>query len=72
MNVEILGWIATAAFASSYIFKDPATLRRIQAGAALLWIVYGIQMRAMPVVASNVLVAAVALASTLRRERAEP
>lgn len=68
MNAEWIGWVATAAFASSYVSKDPAMLRRIQAGAALLWIAYGIHMRAMPVVVANLIVAAVAIASTLRRE----
>jgi hypothetical protein len=41
MWLEALGWIATAFFASSYFFKRPAVLRKIQACAALLWIVYG-------------------------------
>lgn len=67
MNAEWIGWVATAAFASSYVSKDPATLRRIQAGAALLWIAYGVYMHAMPVVVANLIVAAVALVSTLRR-----
>lgn len=69
MNAEWIGWVATAAFASSYVFKDPATLRRIQAGAAVLWIAYGVHMGAMPVVVANLIVAAVAIASTMSRGR---
>jgi hypothetical protein len=59
-----IGWLATAAFGLSYFFKKPATLRLIQAGAALLWISYGMLIHAMPVVAANVIVALAALYST--------
>jgi hypothetical protein len=34
-------------FASSYFFRRPLTLRRIQAGAALLWVMYGIAIGAL-------------------------
>jgi hypothetical protein len=60
-----IGWIATACFGLSYFFKKPATLRLIQAGAALLWITYGLLIHAMPVVVANVIVAAAAVWSTL-------
>jgi hypothetical protein len=56
-----IGWVATALFACSYFFKQPAALRKIQAGAALLWVVYGLIIHALPVVAANVVVAAVAV-----------
>jgi uncharacterized protein with PQ loop repeat len=46
--------------------KKPATLRLIQAVAALLWITYGFLIHAMPVVVANALVAAAAVYSTLR------
>jgi hypothetical protein len=55
-----IGWLATALFASSYLCKQPAALRRIQAAAALLWVMYGLIIHAMPVVAANVVVASVA------------
>ena len=35
---EILGWIATAVFVSSYFFKRPALLRAAQMVGACLWI----------------------------------
>jgi hypothetical protein len=60
---EAIGWIATAVFSASYFFRRPAALRRIQAGAACLWIVYGIKIGALPVVAANAIVAAAALSS---------
>jgi hypothetical protein len=47
MSVTIIGWLATAVFASSYFFRRPLTLRRIQAGAALLWVMYGIAIGAL-------------------------
>ena len=59
-----IGWIATAAFALSYLTKNPVTLRRVQAGAALLWIAYGVAMHAAPVIVANVVVAGMALWST--------
>jgi hypothetical protein len=63
-----IGWVATGAFALSYLAKSPVTLRRIQAGAALLWILYGISMKAAPVIVANTVVAAMAVVSTLRRK----
>jgi hypothetical protein len=72
MKLDTIGWVATAAFASSYFFKQQATLRWIQAGAALLWVAYGLAIGAMPVVAANVAVAAAAVYSSFaaaRRER---
>ena len=63
---DALGWIATAVFTSSYFFRTPAALRRVQALAASLWIVYGIWIHALPVVIANLLVAAGALYSAAR------
>ncbi len=66
---EWIGWLATATFASSYFFRRPAVLRRIQALAALLWISYGAIIHALPVIVANVVVAAVAVFSSLRADR---
>jgi len=67
---EWIGWIATAIFAGSYFCKQPRTLRLLQALSALLWISYGLIIAAMPVVAANVTVAALAI-YTSRRQRVE-
>lgn len=64
-----IGWIATAVFATSYLCREPATLRRVQAGAAVLWVVYGALIHAAPVVVANVIVAGVAFGSSLRLSR---
>jgi hypothetical protein len=64
-----IGWVATAVFASSYFFRQEAVLRRVQAGAACLWIAYGLAMGAVPVVAANVIVAAVAIGSSFKVSR---
>ncbi|MDX2150016.1 MAG: hypothetical protein SFV54_04725 [Bryobacteraceae bacterium] len=69
--LEALGWVATAAFASSYLFRDPAHLRRVQAGAAALWIAYGVAIGAKPVVVANLLVAGAALLAPLVRKGKE-
>jgi hypothetical protein len=70
MKLDWIGWIATALFASSYLFKEPMTLRKVQAGAALLWVIYGLTIHALPVVVANVAVAAVAVGSGLWRSPA--
>ena len=64
-----IGWIATAVFATSYLCREPATLRRVQAAAAVLWVVYGVLIHAPPVIVANLIVAGVALASSLRLSR---
>jgi Trk-type K+ transport system membrane component len=53
---QILGWLATAVFVGSYFFSRPAALRAMQMAGALLWIVYGVLIDALPVIAANVLV----------------
>ena len=55
--LDTIGWIATAVFSTSYFFRQPAALRRIQAAAACLWIIYGVALHAFPVIAANVIVA---------------
>lgn len=65
--VDWIGWLATAVFITSYFSKQPATLRRIQALAAILWGLYGVLISALPVIVANVLVASVAVWSSFRR-----
>jgi hypothetical protein len=69
-----IGWVATAVFAASYFCKQPRTLRRVQALAALLWVAYGALIHAPPVVVANLVVAVVALWSTwaVGRQAASP
>jgi hypothetical protein len=62
--LDWLGWVATAVFASSYFFREPKTLRRVQALAACLWVGYGVLIHALPVVAANLIVAGVAVISS--------
>ena len=64
MALSWIGWVATAVFASSYFCKRPAMLRRVQAAAAVLWVVYGVLIHALPVVVANTIVASVALFSS--------
>lgn len=72
MNVSLIGWVATAVFAISYFFRRPATLRKIQAFAACLWIIYGVAIGALPVIVANVIVAGAALYSSFRRAGSTP
>lgn len=58
---ETIGWVATAAFAASYLCKNPVHLRRVQAVAATLWVFYGVVVGALPVVVANLVVAFMAV-----------
>jgi hypothetical protein len=65
-----IGWLATAVFASSYMVRRPAVLRRIQGVAAILWGVYGALIHSRPVLVANVIVAAMAIGSSFLRPAA--
>ena len=69
MTVDWVGWLATATFAASYFAKESSTLRRIQGLGACLWATYGVLIHALPVVVANVIVAGVAIASSLAPRR---
>jgi hypothetical protein len=64
--MELLGWLATALFAVSYACRRPERLRLVQAGAAGLWIAYGVGIGAAPVIVANAVVAILALLSVWR------
>ena len=69
MTADWIGWLATAVFVSSYFAKGPMPLRRIQGLAACLWAAYGILIHATPVIVANLIVAGVAIATSLRVTR---
>lgn len=62
-----IGWVATAVFAGSYFCQRPGTLRRVQAAAAVLWMVYGALIHAAPVIVANLIVMAMVLGSSFHR-----
>lgn len=68
--LDVLGWCATVVFVTSYFAKHSATLRRIQGAAAGLWAIYGMLIHSLPIVVANVIVAGVAVTSSLRRPTA--
>jgi hypothetical protein len=70
LSPDWIGWLATAIFLASYSCKDQAKLRRVQAVAALLWVVYGAILHAVPIVVANLLVALAAVYSSLAGTRA--
>jgi hypothetical protein len=63
---DLLGWVATAVFVGSYFFKRPVLLRAAQMLGAMLWIVYGVMIGAIPVVVANGLVFAAAAWTSTR------
>ena len=64
--IEALGWAATAVFVGSYFFARPEILVRVQMLGAVMWVAYGVAMRAPPVVVANVLVLGAAAWKTRR------
>jgi len=72
MKPDWIGWFATGLFALSYAMKRPASLRKVQAAAALVWVIYGLIIHAMPVVAANVVVASLAGLTAFRRAETRP
>jgi inner membrane protein len=67
-----IGWLATAVFASSYFCKQPMTLRRVQGVAACMWAVYGALIESLPLVVANLIVATIAIWSSVRQPAAPP
>ena len=67
--VDVLGWAATAVFVASYFFAKPHLLRRTQMVGAVMWVVYGLLLKAAPVVAANVLVLGAAAWTARRAQR---
>lgn len=70
INVDWVGWLATAVFMVSYFVNGPVQLRRVQGVAAGLWALYGVLIHSLPVIVANILVASVAVWSSFRRARA--
>ncbi|HVH67162.1 MAG TPA: hypothetical protein VM716_04790 [Gemmatimonadales bacterium] len=64
---DAVGWLATAIFAASYLCKQATTLRRVQAVAALAWATYGLLIHALPIIVANIIVASLAIGSSLWR-----
>ena len=69
--VEYIGWAATGVFVSSYFSRKPSLLRACQMVGALLWLLYGIAIKATPVIVANILVFSAA-AWTLLRHSSRP
>jgi hypothetical protein len=72
ITVDWIGWLATAVFMVSYFTRGPVALRRVQGVAAALWALYGVVIHALPVIVANVLVAGVAIASSVKFRRTAP
>jgi hypothetical protein len=69
--LDLVGWTATAVFASSYCFSEPAKLRWVQASAAAIWVAYGVMIGAKPVVAANLIVAGAAAYTSFMGNRSK-
>lgn len=68
--VEALGWAATAVFVGSYFFTRAEVLVRVQMVGAVMWVAYGLLMRAPPVVVANLLVLGAAAWKARQAQRA--
>ena len=67
VGIDYLGWTATAIFVGSYFFTRPSLLRAAQMLGALLWLTYGVLIKASPVIVANVLVFSAAAWTTFRK-----
>ena len=63
---DAVGYLATAVVLCSYLFKNPSTLRRIQAMGAVLWMLYGFLLHSGPVIVANLLIVGLALWSSVK------
>lgn len=70
-GIDCLGWAATAVFVGSYFFARPSLLRAAQMLGALLWMTYGVLIKASPVIVANVLVFSAAAWTILRKGSAQ-
>jgi hypothetical protein len=68
LGIDYLGWTATAIFVGSYFFTRPSLLRAAQMLGALLWLTYGVLIKASPVIVANVLVFSAAAWTTFRKD----
>ena len=68
---DALGWLATALFVTSYFAASRRALLGLQFVAALLWLAYGVLLRAPPVVVANLLVAGAAAFNAARNRVAQ-
>ena len=59
---DMIGWVATSLFVASY-FVSPKGLRLIQSSAAILWIIYALNISAYPAVAANLLICIISILS---------
>jgi hypothetical protein len=66
---EWIGWLATGVFTSSYFFKRPDSMRRVQMVAATIWLGYGVLLGARPIIVANLLGLCAAAATTRRASR---
>ena len=67
MGPDWLGWLATALTVGSYFFRNAVVLRRVQATAAVTWLLYGVVIHSQPVMAANAIVTVAALGSSFRK-----
>ena len=67
-----VGWLATAVFLVSYFTKHAVALRRVQGLAAGLWALYGVLIHSLPVIVANILVASVAILSSVKFRPSAP
>ncbi len=68
VGIDYLGWAATAIFVGSYFFTRPSLLRAAQMLGALLWLTYGVLIKASPVIVANVLVFSAAAWTMFRKD----
>jgi hypothetical protein len=63
---DVVGYLATGIVLCSYFFKNPSTLRKVQALGAVVWMLYGFLLHSGPVIVANLLIVGIALWSSVK------
>jgi hypothetical protein len=68
MTISLFAWAATTSvFAAEYFFRQAGTLKNLQAAAACLLIICGVDIGAVPLVVANLVRGTGALRSSFQR-----
>jgi hypothetical protein len=67
MTMSLFAWAAATVFAGWYFFRLAGRLKNFQTAAACVWIMCGVDIGAMPLIAANLREGAATVFSSFRR-----
>ncbi len=66
---EIIGFVATVILVIAYLFHNLLTVRKINTVACVIFVIYGILIKAYSVVLSNSIIAIIHIVNIIRESR---